>query len=146
MSLLGSTTSLAVESNSISLHPEVKDDMGRPVVLMTYRDHDDDLAMMQFMQDRAVEIMEAAGAERIWREPVVPQTLHAHLLGTCRMGDDPASSVVDRNNRAHDVPNLFMVDGSSLVTGGRGQPTMTIMALAFRTADLINQAAARGDI
>ncbi len=62
------------------------------------------------------------------------------------MGDDPASSVIDRNNRSHDVTNLFMCDGSTLVTSGRGQPTMTIMALAFRAADMINQAAQRGEI
>jgi choline dehydrogenase-like flavoprotein len=55
-----------------------------------------------------------------------------HLLGTCRMGNDPRRSVVDRFHRTHDVPNLFLVDGSSLVTGGRGQPTCTIQALAFR--------------
>jgi len=69
-----------------------------------------------------------------------------HLLGTCRMGDDPATSVVDRYNRSHDVPNLFMVDGSSMVTSGRGQPTMTIMALAFRAAEHMIAAARRGEV
>jgi choline dehydrogenase-like flavoprotein len=54
--------------------------------------------------------------------------------------------VVDASHRAHDVPNLFMCDGSSMVTSGRGQPTMTIMAMAFRAADLINQAAQRNEI
>jgi choline dehydrogenase-like flavoprotein len=53
------------------------------------------------------------------------------------MGDDPGDSVVDRYHRAHDVPNLFICDGSSLVTAGHGQPTMTIQALAFRAADHI---------
>jgi choline dehydrogenase-like flavoprotein len=62
------------------------------------------------------------------------------------MGDDPASSVVDSKHRAHDVPNLFICDGSSMVTSGRGQPTMTIMALAFRAADQIKAAARNGDI
>ena len=60
-----------------------------------------------------------------------------HLLGTCRMGNDPQTSFVNADHRAHDVPNLFMVDGSSFVTSGRGQPTMTIQALAFRAADRI---------
>jgi len=69
-----------------------------------------------------------------------------HLLGTCRMGDDPSRSVVDRYHRSHDVPNLFMCDGSSLVTSGRGQPTMTIMALAFRAGEYIAEAARRGEI
>jgi choline dehydrogenase-like flavoprotein len=62
------------------------------------------------------------------------------------MGNDPASSVVDRFNRAHDVSNLFVVDGSSLVTSGRGQPTMTIQALAFRAAEHAARLARRGDL
>jgi choline dehydrogenase-like flavoprotein len=62
-----------------------------------------------------------------------------HLLGTARMGNDPRDSVVDKHHRAHDVPNLFICDGSSLVTSTRGQPTMTIQALAFRAADHIGR-------
>lgn len=146
LSLLSSTTSLAQESNNITLDPSHKDRIGRPLMRMTYRDHDDDLAMMQFMQSRAVEIIDAAGAIKSWREPVVPQDIHAHLLGTCRMGDDPATSVVDRYHRSHDVPNLFICDGSSLVTSGRGQPTMTIQALAFRAAEHITEFAKRREI
>jgi choline dehydrogenase-like flavoprotein len=53
------------------------------------------------------------------------------------MGADPKASVVDADHRTHDVPNLFICDGSSFVTSGRGQPTMTIQALAFRAADRI---------
>jgi len=53
------------------------------------------------------------------------------------MGNDPRESVIDKHHRAHDVPNLFICDGSSLVTSARGQPTMTIQALAFRAADHI---------
>ena len=62
------------------------------------------------------------------------------------MGDDPRTSVVDKYHRTHDVKNLFLVDGSSFVTGGRGQPTMTIQALAFRAGDHIAQFAKRGEI
>ena len=69
-----------------------------------------------------------------------------HLLGTCRMGNDSASSVVDKYHRTHDVPNLFLCDGGSFVTSGRGQPTMTIQALAFRAAEHIGQFARRGEI
>ena len=69
-----------------------------------------------------------------------------HVFGTCRMGNDPATSVVDSKHRNHDVPNLFICDGSSMVTSGRGQPTMTIMALAFRAADHIKAVARAGDI
>jgi choline dehydrogenase-like flavoprotein len=69
-----------------------------------------------------------------------------HLLGTCRMGDDRRTAVVDRYHRSHDVPNLFVCDGSSLVTSGRGQPTMTIQALAFRAGKHIARFAKRGEI
>ncbi len=146
MSLLCSTTSLPLDRNNITLDPESKDFWGRPAIRETYHDHPDDLAMAGFLQDRAMEILDAAGAEKAWRLPVEAGTGGEHLLGTCRMGDDPATSVVDRYHRTHDVPNLFICDGSSMVTSGRGQPTMTIMALAFRAAEHIAQAARRGDV
>jgi choline dehydrogenase-like flavoprotein len=62
------------------------------------------------------------------------------------MGNDPNTSVVNKFHRAHDVPNLFIVDGSNLVTGGRNHPTMTIQALAFRAADNIIRNARRGTL
>jgi choline dehydrogenase-like flavoprotein len=62
------------------------------------------------------------------------------------MGKDPRASVINRDHRAHDVPNLFLCDGSSFVTSGRGQPTCTIQALAFRASDRIVDLAKRGDI
>lgn len=101
---------------------------------------------MDFLQQRGVEIMEAAGARRAWAAPVGPQPAGFHLLGTCRMGDDPATSVVDRYHRSHEIPNLFICDGSSFVTSGRGQPTMTIQALAFRAAEHIGRFARNGEI
>lgn len=144
--LNGHTTSLPVESNSISLDPQLKDMYGRPALRLTFKDHPDDLATMRFLQDRAAEILDAAGAERVWKYMVQETSLIAHLLGTCRMGDDPRTSVVDRYHRSHDVRNLFICDGSSFVTSGRGQPTMTIQALAFRAADHIGRFARRGEI
>lgn len=144
---VGHTTSLPLPSNSVSLDPTVRDRWGRPALRTTYQYHADDLATAQFFRDRSEELMEAAGATKTWGEIVgkgVP--LQQHLLGTCRMGNDPASSVVDRFHRSHDVPNLFICDGSSLVTSGRGQPTMTIQALAFRAAEHMAAAARHGDI
>tara|TARA_Y100001951_G_C11271595_1_gene259144 strand:- start:373 stop:1362 length:990 start_codon:yes stop_codon:yes gene_type:complete len=143
----GHTTSLPVSSNSVSLDPVVKDKWGRPALRCTYKDHPDDIATMKFFYDLSNELMSAAGAiKQAGFYPENGQNGNVHLLGTCRMGNDPASSVVDRFHRSHDVPNLFMVDGSSLVTSGRGQPTMTIMALAFRAADNLIQAARRGEV
>jgi choline dehydrogenase-like flavoprotein len=101
---------------------------------------------MKFFQQRSLELLQAAGAKKTWPFPVEESTTSNHLLGTCRMGKDPATSVVDANHRAHDVPNLFICDGSSFVTSGRGQPTCTIQALAFRAGDRIASLAGRGEI
>lgn len=147
MSLVCSTTSLPMDRNNITLDPTHTDQYGRPAIRVTYRDHPDDLAMAGFLEDRAMEIQAAAGAVKSWRATgILPTRGGAHLLGTARMGDDPATSVVDRDHRSHDVSNLFICDGSSFVSSGRGQPTMTIMALAFRAADRIKAAAAANDI
>ncbi len=146
MSVVAGTTSLALDSNNITLDPTNTDQWGRPALRETYRDHPDDLAIAGFLQDRAMELLDAAGAEKAWRRPITLTDGGEHLLGTCRMGDDPATSVVDAKHRSHDISNLFICDGSSFVTSGRGQPTMTIMALAFRAADHIIAAAKAGEI
>lgn len=139
-------TSLAVESNGFSLDPELKDAWGLPALRMTYKDHPDDLKFMAWMRERALELLDAAGAKTKWAQPAQEQQFVVHLLGTCRMGNDPKTSVINADHRTHDVPNLFLCDGSSLVTSGRGQPTMTIQALAFRAADRITDLAKRGEI
>jgi choline dehydrogenase-like flavoprotein len=141
----GHCTSLPVETNSISLDPEVKDAWGLPAVRVTYRDHPEDLKTAEFFRQRGVELLQAAGARKVWSQPTEEQQFGVHLLGTCRMGNDPKTSVINPDHRAHDVPNLFLCDGSSFVTGGRGQPTMTIQALAFRAADRIIRLAKRGE-
>jgi choline dehydrogenase-like flavoprotein len=142
----GHATSLPLETNSISIDPTLKDAWGIPAMRVTYKDHPDDLAISRFLQDRQVEILQAAGAQKVWRAPVAENTFGVHLLGTARMGNDPAASVVDKYHRTHDVRNLFLCDGSSFVTSGRGQPTMTIQALAFRAADHIGGFAKRNEI
>jgi choline dehydrogenase-like flavoprotein len=146
MQIAGHTTSLAVESNNVTLDPDLKDAWGLPAIRTTYKDHPDDLATARFLQDRGAEILEAAGAAKITKPPVVESTASVHLLGTCRMGNDPATSVIDKYHRSHEIPNLFICDGSSLVTSGRGQPTMTIQALAFRAGEHIAAFAKRGEV
>jgi len=139
-------TSLPLESNRVDLDPELKDAWGLPAMRVTYQDHPDDLACAGFLQDRAVDVMQAAGAQQVWKGPLTDAAGSPHLLGTCRMGNDPKTSVVDRYHRTHDIRNLFICDGSSLVTSGRGQPTMTIQALAFRAGEHIARSARRGEI
>jgi len=139
-------TSLPLETNRVDLDPALKDAWGLPAMRITYKDHPDDVKFAGFLQDRGVEIMEAAGAQQVWKAPSGESTGGPHLLGTCRMGNDPKTSVVDNHHRTHDIPNLFICDGSSLVTSGRGQPTMTIQALAFRAGEHIAGFAKRGEI
>jgi len=139
-------TSLPLESNSFSLDPDLKDSWGLPALRMTYKDHPDDLRLVNWLSARALEILDAAGAERKWAHPVNEQQFAVHLLGTCRMGRDPKTSVINTDHRTHDIKNLFLCDGSSLVSSGRGQPTMTIQALAYRAADRISVLARRGDL
>ena len=146
MEIFCHATSLAVETNSFSLDPEVKDAWGLPALRMTFRDHPNDLKLAEWMKDRAMEILDAAGARTKWCGPIQEQQFAVHLLGTCRMGNDPKTSVVNADHRTHDVKNLFLCDGSSLVTSGRGQPTMTIQALAFRAADRITALSKRGEV
>jgi len=142
----GHTTSLPVETNSISLDPTVKDVWGVPAIRMTYQDHPQDLKLYKHFAEQGEELLKAAGAQQTWQSNVESQNFSVHLLGTCRMGNDPKRSVVDKFNRSHDVKNLFIVDGSSLVTSGRGQPTMTIEALAFRAGENAARFAKRGEV
>jgi len=139
-------TSLPLETNTITVDSSLRDAWGLPCMRVTYKDHADDLKNAEFLVSKAHEIAHAAGALKAWPEPVRPQTQSVHLLGTCRMGNDRRSSVVDRYHRTHDVPNLFICDGSSLVTSTRGQPTETISALAFRAAEHIAAFARRGEM
>lgn len=136
MSVLAHASCLAVEKNSTSLDPDIKDEWGLSALRVTFDSHPDDVKTVAFVRDRMFEILDAAGATKTWEQPS-PLLPSVHLMGTCRMGNDPKKSVVNAENRAHDVPNLWVVDGSSLVTCARQQPTATIQALAYRTADLI---------
>jgi choline dehydrogenase-like flavoprotein len=127
---------LPEETNRVTLDPELTDSDGIPAPRVTYRMSDNTRRNLVFSLARMVEMHEAAGARHvaqtlIWREQP------GHLLGTARMGNDPKRSVVDRFGRAHDVPNLFIVDGSVMVTGGAVNPTASITALALRTAEHI---------
>jgi choline dehydrogenase-like flavoprotein len=146
MFVVAHTTSLPMERNSITLDPDTKDEWGLPAMRVTYKDHPDDLKIEKFFLDRAMELLEAAGARKKWSYPVREQSFGVHLLGTCRMGNDPKKAVVNKYHRAHDVGNLFICDGSSFVTSGRGQPTCTIQALAYRAADHIIRMAKSGEI
>jgi choline dehydrogenase-like flavoprotein len=137
MVALTSMQSMSQESNTIDLDPEVRDKWGLPVPRVTYNVHPNEHKLGDFFRERAKELLDAAGATRVIATPNFVPRGDAHLLGTCRMGNDPKASVVNRFNQSHDIRNLFIVDGSSFVTSGKSNPTLTIQALAFRCADYI---------
>jgi len=94
--------------------------------------------MVADMADTAMEMLEAAGAEDITRrEDMSPPGLAIHEVGTARMGGDPAASVLNRWQQAHDVSNLFVMDGSGYVSSACQNPTLTMMALAARACDYL---------
>jgi choline dehydrogenase-like flavoprotein len=130
----------------MDLDPTMKDAWGLPAPRLTFTGHPNDAKLGHWFGKRGEELLNAAGALSVAGDYDGPDAGGPHLLGTCRMGNDPKTSVVNADHRAHDVPNLFVVDGSNFVTSGRGQPTMTIQALAFRASDRITALAKSGSI
>ena len=122
------------EANHITLSSTVIDSSGIPAPEVHYSMADNARRMLDFHIERATESMEAAGAYKIEVDRLMRYS-GWHLLGTARMGDDPKTSVLDRWNRAHDVPNLYVVDGSCFVTSSGVNPTSTIVAIALRAAE-----------
>jgi choline dehydrogenase-like flavoprotein len=123
--------------NRVELADET-DRFGIPVAKVTFGLRDNDKRLIEFGKNKVMEVMRAAGAKE-----VVQEARYAHLVGAARMGNDPATSVVDKYGRTHDIANLFICDGSVMPTQGSANPGLTIQALSARTADyLISQGAA----
>ena len=133
------------ERNRVTLDPFVKDIYGIPVPRLNHKYYENDLSMINAISSSLKLLLEVAGAKEVWVNKR-SQGASAHYLGTCRMGTNPEISVVDRWCRTHDVPNLFIGDGSVFVTGGAVNPALTISALATRTADGIIAAFKRGEL
>jgi choline dehydrogenase-like flavoprotein len=130
---------LPEESNTVTLDSALKDSDGIPAPKIRYRYSANTRRILEFNVARAREAHQAAGATKTWVVGLDVESGHgamgqAHLLGTARMGADSETSVVDRFGRTHDVPNLYIVDGSVFVTSSANNPTGTICALAKRTA------------
>lgn len=127
------TNDLPDEDNRVTLDPQLRDSSGIPAPRVTYRQDQNNRDLIAFHLQRASEALLAAGAVETIEIGSMPDQ-PGHLLGTARMGADPSSSVVDGFGRSHDVPNLFVVDGSVFVTAGGVSPTSTISAIARRCA------------
>jgi choline dehydrogenase-like flavoprotein len=122
--------------NRVEIDNTLKDDFGIPAPRVIYKLSSNSKKIASFNADRAEESFLASGAKSVTKDILLPYS-GWHLMGTARMGDDPSSSVVDKYSRSHDVPNLFIVDGSQFVTSSGVNPTSTISALALRAAENI---------
>ncbi|MAQ36617.1 MAG: GMC family oxidoreductase [Thioclava sp.] len=131
------------ETNRITLNHSVEDAYGLPVANVNYTDHPNDRAMRDHAYARGKAIYEAVGATRTLPTPPYPST---HNLGTNRMSENPRDGVVNKHGQTHDVPNLFISDGSQFTTGAAENPTLTIVALAIRQADFIAGELSKGNI
>jgi choline dehydrogenase-like flavoprotein len=124
----------------VTLDPSVRDRWGMSVARLSGTTHIETVRTAAFIFERAREWLEACGAIRAWGQPPgLYLSGGQHQAGTCRMGDDPHTSVVDQWGRVHGHDNLFVADGSVHVTNGGFNPVLTILALAFRTAEHIVQ-------
>jgi len=142
-----STEMLPEAHNRVQVSTKVDQELGLPRPLFTFKIGDytkdglregyatamDLFALMGASVGKQPREMEPAGGGFNWNTA-------AHIMGTCIMGDDPKNSVVDRWGRAHDVPNLWVVGSSVFTTSATSNPTITIAALALRTAGAIHRA------
>ena len=127
------------ESNRVDLDPKVRDAWGMPVARIThsYAKVDHDIA--NFVMDKEEQLLKQAGALKVWRGGNGRGGVGDHQNGTCRMGNDPKTSVVTSYCQSHDIDNLFVTDGSVLVTDAGFNPSLTIQAVAFRAAEFIRK-------
>jgi choline dehydrogenase-like flavoprotein len=132
---------LPQERNRVTLTDE-RDQYGLPVPRITYSFCDNDKRLIKHSLAFMREALEVSGATEIWDE--ADDT--CHLNGTARMGDDPQTSVVNADCRSWDIPNLWICDGSVFPTVGGVNPSLTIQAIACRTADRIKAMAGRGEL
>ena len=136
----GPTQEMPVFESRAALDPQVRDKFGIPVVRLSGPKHPHTLAISEVQAHRAEAWLKEAGAVKTWlklsgKGPSGGQ----HQAGTCRMGNDPQTSVVDRNCRVHDVDNVFVVDAAVHVTNGGFNPVLTISAVAYRAGEFIAQ-------
>lgn len=122
----------------VTIDDAVRDKWGIPVARLSGTTHAATVESAEFMRQRGEEWLRASGCERVWStQPGLILSGRQHQAGTCRMGSDAKTSVTDEWGRVHNHDNLFVVDGSLHVTNGGFNPVLTIMALAFRSAEYI---------
>lgn len=145
MSIMGEV--LGRYENHVSIDPTVVDAWGIPVLRIQTRYTDNEFNMAKDAVTVGSGVAHAAGFEVLATNVVPnPPGYSIHEVGTCRMGDDPKRSVLDRWNQCHDHKNLFVVDGGSFTSAGWQNPTMTILALSMRASEHLADRMVRGDV
>ncbi len=136
--VIAQTENLPYADQTIDLDPDVRDQWGLPAPRLTYDwRRANETARVEFMQRKLEELGRAMGAARVWRAPLGPGSPGAHHEGGTRMGSDPKTSVVNRYGQSWDIPNLFIIGSSTFPTMTGFNPTLTIQALAYMSADAI---------
>jgi gluconate 2-dehydrogenase alpha chain len=137
-SIVAQTEDLPYAHQTIDLDPDVRDAWGLPAPRMTYDwRRPNELARAEFMLKKIEELARAMGASKVWRAPSGSGAPAGHHEGGTRMGNDPRTSVVNRYGQSWDVPNLFILGSSTFPSQSSFNPTLTIQALAYMTADAI---------
>ncbi|MBV8819318.1 MAG: GMC family oxidoreductase [Acidobacteriaceae bacterium] len=135
------------KENYVSIDKNVTDAWGIPVLHFQTRYTDNEFKMARHAMNTFADVCRGAGFEVLTKhDQMFPPGYSIHELGTCRMGDDPKKSVLNKWNQSHDIKNLFVVDGSSFVTGGYQNPTMTILALSMRASEYIAEQKKQGNL
>jgi choline dehydrogenase-like flavoprotein len=143
--ILTSGEQLPDKRNCIELDPLVKDQYGMPVPRITFAWRRNDRLIRAAMEANIREIYDAAGASEMLYFRIKPGG-SSHNMGTCRMGDDPKTSVLNSFCQSHDVPNLFVIDASCFVTSGTANPSLTIHAIATRASEHILDQGQKGNL
>ena len=124
--------------NHVRIHKDRKDAWGIPVLHVDTKYTDNEFNMAKDAVDTACELAEAAGFEILAKnDQPNPPGYSIHEVGTCRMGNDPKKSVLNKFSQSHDHRNLFVVDGAQFTSAGWQNPTMPILSLAMRASEYL---------
>jgi choline dehydrogenase-like flavoprotein len=124
--------------NHVRINKDVKDEWGIPALHIVAKDSDNERKLAKDAADTIEELFHACGWETVNKtDKYYPPGYSIHEVGTCRMGDNSKTSVLNKWNQSHDIKNLFVVDGAAFVTCGWQNPTMTILALSMRASEYL---------
>jgi len=138
IAVMGPVQEMPMFESRVQVDAKIKDHWGIPVVRLSGHRHPNDQVVGRFLASKAEAWLKEAGAVTTWAFlPGTGLSGGQHQAGTCRMGNDPRTSVVDKYCRVHDVDNLYVVDGSVHVTNGGFNPVLTILAIAYYASEHI---------